>query len=292
MAWKRFALVLAAALFSLLCASTATAAPTRASAWDQPALVNPTIVTIDDTERNLKLDQTKDYILECRPGAVRLSWPLVVWGGHDLLLQDCNLNVRVTNWAAQFKDQTGTLWVHDVHFGGRRLTGGIQFQEPRATVVMRDVLFDRVHGSYATNHAECVQTWSGPSRLLIDGLQCPTSYQGLFLLPNQWGGARPPRIFDLRNVAIDDRKGGVALWIGNVRGGLRRIRLNLDSVYVAPNPTKTWRGWWLWPGPPSLTWRGAIAGAPPGGPYVRAVSTGATGVDEGVSPAALPGELP
>jgi hypothetical protein len=34
-----------------------------------------------------------------------------------------------------------------------------------------------------------------------------------------------------------------------------------------------------------------IAGAPPGGSYVRAVRTGATGIDEGVSPPALRGEL-
>ena len=288
---RSLAVAVAALLVSLICAaSAATAAPGRPSAWDPPALDNPTIVTIDDSQRNLKLDQTKDYILECRPGPVRLSWPLVVWGGHDVVVQDCNLNVTVPNWAAQFKDQTGTLWIHDVHFGGRRLSGGIQFQEPGATVVMRDVLFDRVHGSYTTQHAECIQSWAGPARLLIDGLQCPTSYQGLFLLPNQFGGARAPRIFDLRHVAIDDRRGGVALWIGNVKGGIRKLRLNLDAVYVSPNPTKTWRGWWLAPAPPSGIWREVIAGAPPRGPYVRPVRTGATGVDEGLSPVPLAGE--
>jgi hypothetical protein len=134
-----------------------------------------------------------------------------------------------------------------------------------------------------------VQSWAGPARLLIDGLQCPTTYQGLFLLPNQWSGARA-RIFDLRDVVIDDRQGGVALWIGDVKGGLRRMRLNLDHVYVAPNPTKTWRGWWLMPQPPSATWHGVIAGVPPNGPYVRPSRTGAVGVDENVSPVALPGE--
>ncbi len=92
-------------------------------------------------------------------------------------------------------------------------------------------------------------------------------------------------------MAIDDRRGGVALWVGNVKGGVRKLRLNLDAVYVAPNPTKTWRGWWLAPAPPSGIWREVIAGAPPRGPYVRAVRTGATGVDEGVSPVPLAGEL-
>jgi hypothetical protein len=64
------------------------------------------------------------------------------------------------------------------------VTQGIQLQEPgTTTVVMRDLLIGSaaapLSGSYKTNHAECVQTWSGPARLLIDGLQCFTTYQGL-----------------------------------------------------------------------------------------------------------------
>jgi hypothetical protein len=291
MAWNRFGVVVTAVLVFLVCASGATAAVGRSSAWVQPTLVDPAVVTINDANRNLKLDQARDYILECRRGATGLSWPLVVWGGHDVVLQDCDIELRAANWAAQFKDQTGTLWVHDVHFGGGRLTGGVQLQEPGATVVMRDVLFDRVHGSFATNHGECLQTWAGPVRLLIDGLECPTDYQGLFLLPNQWSRSAAPKIFDLRHVAIDDRRGGVALWLGDVKGGRQRMRLNLDQVYVAPNPAKTWRGWWLMPQPPSRTWAGVMAGTPPEGPYVHATPTGASGVDEDVSPSVLPGEL-
>ena len=80
---------------------------------------------------------------------------------------------------------SGTLWVHNVHFGGKHLTGGIRMQEPGATVVMRDVVFDRVYGSLHTNHAELLQTWCGPKRLLIDGLTGSTDYQGLFMLPDQ-----------------------------------------------------------------------------------------------------------
>jgi hypothetical protein len=287
MGWTRIGVAIAALLITLVCAPAAMAATTRPSAWDEPVLTHPTVVTISDSERNLKLDPTKDYILECPPGPVRLSWPLVVWGGHNVVFEDCHLHVTVPNWGGEFKDQTGTLWVSDVRFGGRRPTGGVQLQEPHATVVMRDVLFDRVRGSYATNHAECIQSWSGPWRLLIDGLQCPTTYQGLFLLPNQWGSAPRPKIFDLRHIVVDDRQGAVALWISNVRGGLRRLRVHLDQVYVLPNPAKTWRGWWLWPPPPNATWHTVVAGRPPGCPYVRPVWTGATGVDEDVSPPPL-----
>lgn len=289
-AWAR----LGAVVWTLLALALLWAAqtPGRAdatpvSAWNEPALVDPTTMTISNANRNLVLDQHKDYILECARGPVRLRWALVVWGGHNVVFQNCDVDVTIPNWAAAFKNQTGTLWIHDVHFGGRHLHGGVQIQEPGATVVMRDVLFDRVYGSYTTDHAECVQTWAGPRRLLVDGLTCRTTYQGLFLLPNQFDSGRAPTVFDLRHVNIDDSRGAYALWLGDVKGGLSAVRLNLQDVYVLPNRARLWRGWWLWPQPPAGTWGRVIAGSPPGGQYVWATSDGATGVDEGASPPPL-----
>jgi hypothetical protein len=261
------------------------------SAWNEPILNDPITLAISNQERNLALNQSKDYILECQAGPTRLTWSLVVWGGHNVVFEDCDIDVTVPNWSAAFKDQTGTLWIHDVHFGGNHLHGGVQLEEPTATVVMRDVLFDRVYGSYTTDHAECIQTWAGPRRLLVDGLTCPTNYQGLFLLPNQWYSGRPPTVFDLRHVDIDDSHGAYALWLGDVKGGLSRLRVNLADVYVAPNRAKLWRGWWLWPQPPARVWGRVTAGKPAGGHYVHATAAGATGVDEGLSPAVIAHEF-
>ena len=120
-------------------------------------------------------------------------------------------------WAGNFKNQTGTLWIHDVHFVGAHPTGGIQLEEPGAGVGLRDVLFDQVIGSYSTNHAECIQTWSGPDRFLIDALTCNTTYQGLFLQPNQYGGATPTAL-DFRNVDIYGQ-GAYDLWLADVGPG-------------------------------------------------------------------------
>ncbi len=165
------------------------ALPLGASAWDEPALVNPTTVVLSDSARSLKLSQTQDYIVTCPPGQFNVSGKITIWGGHNVVFENCDEYVSnpAGDWAGYLENQTGTLWVHDVHFGGAHLTGGVQMQEPGATVVFRGVLFDTVYGSYQTNHAECVQTWSGPARFLIDGLECPTTYQGLYLLPNQMG---------------------------------------------------------------------------------------------------------
>jgi hypothetical protein len=192
--------------------------PAGATAWEEPALVHPTVVTLSDSNRSVTLDQSKDYIVQCPSGQFDVSAKITIWGGHNVVFQNCDeyMTNPSGDWAAYLEDQTGTLWIHDVHFGGAHLTGGVQMQEPGATVVMRDVLFDTVYGSYSTNHAECMQTWSGPARLLIDGLQCSTTYQGLFLLPNQWDSTTLETTWDFRNVQIDG-DGAYDLWLGNVQ---------------------------------------------------------------------------
>lgn len=268
------------------------------SAWDRPALSNPTTVQISGTNHVLVLDQHQDYLLRCPPGSLPLSAALNVWGGRNVVFEDCDLDLTAADWAAHFSDQAATLWIHDVHFGGSNLTGGIQFQEPAASVVMRDVLFDTVRGSLSTNHAELIQSWAGPGRLMIDGLTGSTTYQGLFLEPNQYYEGPPPTVFDLRHIDIDDSQGAYALWVGGVSGSPPAdasgaiLTWHVEDVYVTPNPARTWPGWWLWPQPSSgdPTWDNVIAGVPPGGSYVRATPAGATGVDENSSPPTLTGE--
>ncbi len=270
------------------------------SAWDRPALTNPTTVQITASNHAIVLDESQDYILQCPAGPLLLSSTLNVWGGRNVVFENCDVDLANPDWAARFSDQSGTLWIHDVHFGGSGLTGGMQLQEPGATVVMRDVLFDKVYGSQSTNHAELIQTWAGPDRLLIDGLTGSTTYQGLFLLPNQYYDGPPPMVFDLRHIDIDDSQGAYALWLDDVTGSppsdatAAILTWNVEDVYVVPNPARTWPGWWLWPQPSTgdPTWDSALAGAPPGGSYVHAAPNGATGVDEATEPAALVGETP
>jgi hypothetical protein len=270
------------------------------SAWDEPALNNPTTIELSPTNYVLSLNQNQDYILQCPSGGLTLPAALNIAGGHNVVLENCDVELSNSDWAAKFSYQSGTLWVEGVHFGGAQLTGGVQFQEPGATVVLRDILFDTVYGSQSTNHAELIQTWAGPARLLIDGLTGSTTYQGLFLLPNQDYTGPPPTVVDLRHIDIDDSQGAYALWLGDVTGSPSNdasgaiLTWNVEDVYVVPNPARTWPGWWLWPQPSTgdPSWEGALAGSPPGGSYVQATSSGAAGVDEGAEPPALVGEQP
>jgi hypothetical protein len=273
---------------------------TAPSAWDEPALSDPITIQLSPTNYVMSLSRSQDYILQCPPGGLTVPNALNIAGGHNVVLQNCDVELSNPDWAAKFSDQSGTLWIEGVHFGGAQLTGGIQFQEPGATVVLRDVLFDPVYGSQSTNHAELIQTWAGPARLLIDGLTGSTTYQGLFLLPNQFYPGPPPTVIDLRHIDIDDSEGAYALWLGDVTGSPSDdvsgaiLTWNVEDVYVVPNPTRTWPGWWLWPQPSTgdPTWDDALAGSAAGGPYVQATSSGAAGIDEGAEPPALLGETP
>jgi hypothetical protein len=209
-----------------------SSATTGASMWDRPTLTNPTTVTLSATTYNLKLG-AGDYILSCAGQTVPIPGKLAIWGGHNVIIENCDFNITDTNWAGFLGNQTGTLWLSNVHFGGASLTGGVQMQEPgTTTVVMRDVVFDTVHGSRSTNHAECIATWSGPQQFLIDGLVCPTTYQGLFLLPNQWDWTTTETTWDFRNVEIDG-VGAFDLWLGDVQpSNLGTIpTLNVQNVY-------------------------------------------------------------
>ncbi|HEY4827779.1 MAG TPA: hypothetical protein VIH85_13470 [Solirubrobacteraceae bacterium] len=268
--------------------------PAGASAWEEPALVNPTVITLSDSNRSLRLDQSQDYIIECPPGQFNVSGKITIWGGHNVVFQDCDENMTNPSgdWAGDLQDQTGTLWVHDVHFGGAHLTGGVQMQEPGATVVLRDVLFDTVYGSYTTNHAECIQTWSGPARFLIDGLQCSTTYQGLFLLPNQFDSTTTETTWDFRNIQIDGA-GAYDLWLGNVQpsqeGSLPVF--NVQNVYdCGSGEPRDWDG----TTDANQSWT-SVRSCPAGGepqPVWSNPAGSVTGDDDGVSPQAVTGEQP
>jgi hypothetical protein len=268
------------------------------SAWERPALVDPTTIVVDAAHNNLVLDPSKDYILRLTRGVDSMRTGVTVWGGRNVVIDGGHIKITGRSGAMALKNQAGTIWIHDLHIsGGRGLMEGIDLQEPLrgATVVLRDVLIDKVHGSYGTNHADLIQTWAGPSRLLIDGFTGITGYQGFFLLPNQFYRGPSPKIFDLRHVDIDDSHGAYALWVSDQHGP---FPLHVEDVVVRANPVRTWRGWWLWGfrgqdsnAPGRGTWASVAATRLTGPHYVHATASGAAGADEDTPPRALPREV-
>jgi hypothetical protein len=58
--------------------------------WDQRWLVNPTTIVISDTNRALNLSPSRDDIIDCPSGVLTLSGKINVWGGHSVVLRNCN----------------------------------------------------------------------------------------------------------------------------------------------------------------------------------------------------------
>jgi hypothetical protein len=270
---------------ALLAVVPAARADTTASAWGKPDLHSPITVVANASHSALALDTTKDYIVQLTPGADSIPGGLSIWGGHNVVIDGGHIDVPDHAGGLVLKNQTGTMWVHNLHISGAQLMEGIDLDErqPGATVVLQDILVDTVHGSYTTNHADLLQTWAGPSKLLIDGFTGSTDYQGFFLLPTQYMPGKPPELFDIRHVDIDDTAGGYALW----RESGMSYPLNVQDVYVKPNPTKLSRDWWLWPKPSTgdTSWSQVSAGTPAGGSFVPG-DTGALTSPPASAPAA------
>jgi hypothetical protein len=253
-----------------------------------PTMDDPTTVVLTAANSQLHLNDSTDYQIVLTPGADEIPGGATIFGGHNIVIDGGDIDVPNAARGLELTGQTGTAWIHDLHISGPSLTEGIDLSEPLATVVMRDILIDTVHGSQTTNHADLVQTWNGPHRLLIDGLVGTTTYQGMFLLPNQFTPTAPaPSQIDLRHIEITD-DGAYALW----RAPGNPFPLNIEDVFVQPNPLSSWIGFWEWPKPDTgdTSWVGVGDGLPSGAAYVTATANGATGISDQETPAPLPSE--
>jgi len=238
--------------------SSASSSPSSL-AWPAPSTRHPTVIDLTSKTTTLQLNPRKDYVLRLPRGrALNIPTALEISGGHNVVMIGGTVNVDRPVGVMQLTDQTGTVHIEGVRFTGRHLTQGIDLSESDGAVVeLEHVYFSTVYGSRTTNHAELIQSWAGPRRLLIDGLVGSTTYQGLFLLPNQHYNGPAPQLFDLRNIYIDDTRGAYALWMQTAP----RVPLRLSGVYVKPNPARPQRDWWLWPKPSSgaSAWAGVHA---------------------------------
>jgi hypothetical protein len=253
--------------------------------WPAPSMRSPVTIDLTPSRTNLTLKPNVDYVLNLpRDEPLRAPQGLHVDGGHNVVMTGGVVDVPDAARALYLSDQTGIVHIEGVRFTGKELTEGIDLSEARgATVELEDIVIPEVHGSYTTNHADLIQTWAGPKRLLVDGFAGSTDYQGFFLAPNQLYSGPPPRLFELRNVFIDDRVGDYALW--RAPG----FPMKVEDVQIEPNPKRPERDYWLWPKPStgSRDWDAVRVGT--GGQALQDVS--AAGLKyPGIAPA--PSALP
>ncbi|GAA2721776.1 hypothetical protein [Cellulomonas aerilata] len=247
--------------------------------WQPPALTAPTTVKVSATNRHLKLDDTKDYVVSMPATPLTGLDGLIVSGGRNVVLIGGRIELPAeaitgTVHAGRgllLKGQTGTVHVEGLHITGPGLEEGINIDAAQATVQLQNIRVDLVHGYEAGHHADVIQTWAGPRILRVDGLTGHTQYQGLFFLPTQYGAAQP-ELYDLRRTDIHGTPDSAyMIW----RDG-KAWPLTVSEVYVAPrNPS--WRDGFLWPkgtAQGTASWPLVKVGAPPVGEFVPLADVG------------------
>jgi hypothetical protein len=256
-----------------------TPVPTSNSAdalqWAPPALSRPTTISLSAKNRSLDLNPTRDYRLVMPNTPLRVKGGLSVTGGHNVVLVGGTLLVPSAKQAPNpedrrgvyLKGQTGVVHIEGLRLGGDLSEGFDLDERLGATVQIENVDVETVHGTRDTNHADVIQTWAGPAKLLVDGLRGSSDYQGLFLLPNQhWSDGPAPQVFDIRRSVItlaDDA--GYGVWVPDSAPWMHAGGLTIVT-------SKSDRGKVLWP-----------AG------QLSAVRLATTAPTPGASPAGAPG---
>ena len=235
--------------------------------WSPPSLTAPTTVHVNDSNNNVVLDNSRDYRIVF-DGFIRKAGGLQITGGRNVVLIGGRIEVPTAAEAPApaarrglyLKNQTGSIHVEGLYIGGVDLGEGINLDERLgATVTLQNIFVETVKGSQAGNHADIIQTWGGPKTLRIDGLVGSTTYQSMFLLPNQFQPVET-RDWDFRNVRVTNfASSGYSIWKDD------NLAISATNVGVirADSPWKSmWPSESAWPGVSVTPEPMALSGAP------------------------------
>jgi hypothetical protein len=240
--------------------------------WAPPTLSHPTTISLSAKNRSLDLNPARDYRLVMPKKPLTVKGGLSITGGHNVVLVGGTLLVPSVTQAPDpqdrrgvyLKGQTGVVHIEGLQIGGDLSEGFDLDERLGATVQIENVDVATVHGSRDTNHADVIQTWAGPAKLLVDGLRASSDYQGLFLLPNQhWTDGPAPQVFDIRRSVITLSDGaGYGVWVPDSAPWMHADGLTIVT-------SKTDRGKVLWPasqlGQVKVASTTSTTGEPPGG---------------------------
>jgi hypothetical protein len=228
-----------------------------------PQLVNPQTVNLTATTPILHLNNSVDYVVKVTSSALTAGAAIV--GGHNVVVQNATLAYQApagadSTWRVRglyLENQTGEMYINGLKMTGP-LDDGIQMDErvSGVPVVLQNVNIAFVDGSFDGYHADLLQTWAGPSRLVVNNFTGTSDYQGFFLTPNQlWPTGPKPTYFWLNNVKINDATGNYALWTD----GYGAFPIEVHNVQVVAKSAN--RNAWLWPKPSTgdTTWSNVVA---------------------------------
>jgi hypothetical protein len=167
-------------------------------------------------------DPTRDYILKLPADK---PWKngsgLNIKGGRNSVviggLVDVGDGSNGVRRAGYLQSATGTIHVEGVKFISSTqptLTEGINISAPAATIQIANCdVATPCSGSYATNHADILQTWNGPKTLRVFGLKGKSNYQCMFLNARDTNTAAQPVEGSWEMDRIDVEGGAYTLWL-------------------------------------------------------------------------------
>ncbi|WP_432486043.1 hypothetical protein [Kineococcus esterisolvens] len=187
--------------------------------WAPPQLDSPVEIDVTQDEHVLVLDDDTDYVLRLPDEPLQVLGGLDVTGGRNVVLIGGEIrapdesDVELDRRGVYLKGQKGTIHIEGVRLTGN-LSEGFNLAMPDGVLQLQNVVVEKVAGSREGNHADIVQTWAGPRRLLIDGLSGSSNYQAMFLMPNEFDEDGPvPEEFDFRRMRLAGvERHGYMLW--------------------------------------------------------------------------------
>ncbi|MDZ7786265.1 MAG: hypothetical protein U5L95_04050 [Candidatus Saccharibacteria bacterium] len=190
--------------------STSSASENGELTWAPPQLDNPTTIDLNTENWTVKLDDSKDYILNMPDEPVTRA--LVIVGGRDVVMvggeiaiphqgSDPSISSRT---GLKLKNQKGTVHIEGLLIHGKDISEGIQIDADDAIVQLQNLRVWNLHArdqdGFTDNHPDVVQPYGGAQELRIDMLTGESDYQGMFLVanagsgPNELGAVKLSRI--------------------------------------------------------------------------------------------------
>jgi hypothetical protein len=257
---------------------TPTPAPTGALKHARPSLVDPIVwYPVPTPNRALQWSPTwpldRDVLIRL-PTDRPLTNGLGLVGGRNRLLVgghiDCPRDAPGTaiddpEWRCGIKarNSVGVTHVEGVLITNATDTFNIDIRQQSAVVQIQVCRFECAQEEAVVFHADVVQTWAGPGRLLIDRLTGIATFQGLMLSPNQsYGGFCQ---IDLSRINIDHiGPGGSYCYMRTHNGDLeKKLSSIVGSEIYGTNPATGRVVFTEYASFPSVT-----TGKPPNGDFV------------------------
>ena len=214
-----------------------------------PTMTSPVTIKPADNVGTIKLSAGQDAIIELpKTRAWKNPKGLDVSGGRNVTCIGGTVDVgggfynsgtgpgvpgdHMVKRAACFLGVTGTIHLEGVAFTSSTgdLSEGINYSSASAIAVIQHCKhLVPLKGDKATNHADAIQGWNGPKFLYVDNFYAETTYQGMFLNPNDTGSGPVDNNWELHNVEIVGLAGAkYILWVTSPPA-----KVITDNVYTS-----------------------------------------------------------